>query len=828
MTRSHLAQRYDELPAASIADSVNEALSHHDAVVVMAPPGAGKSTLLPLTILENLDAKQVPIGGKKPKILMLEPRRLAARQIAERMATLLEESVGQTVGYRMRFDRCVSAQTRVEVVTEGILTRMLIHDPTLDNIDVVIFDEFHERSLNTDLDMALTRQVQQVIRPDLKIVIMSATIDAQGLAHILDAPIIEGQGRMFPVTTTYATEDPELSDVARFTAAATLKAFQEHEGDILVFLPGQSEIMRCAELLEGHLGDTKIYPLYGILPPQQQRDAIAPSPKGQRKVVIATPIAETSLTIEGVRVVIDSGLCRSLVYDQRTGLSHLETVSISKDMATQRMGRAGRVTEGYCHRLWTLAAERRMAEQRSPEILYADLSSLLLDIAAFGERDAMSLPWITPPPSYNMRQAQQLLEILGAMDTQGNITELGKKMAQLPCHPRIAKMILSAKRPSDKALACDLAALLEEKDPLADEGDIDISRRIIELRQRRLRGNLGRWSRIAQIAKEYRAMVHIDEDNGISNLHEAGILIANAYPERVGKSIDRIGRFRLACGDEVIVGHADQLSTYDYIAVASLHSRSGSLGQVFLASSVEVAELEEIASERDNLSWDSRQGCVVMQRERRIGQIVISSKPLQGAHREELIAAVCEAVKKDGLSMLSWDDDVSRLQQRVAKVAEWHPELGLPDLSTGTLMQTAEQWLPFYLDEGKKVRTSVSELKKINLREVLWSLIPYQLQLEVDRLAPSHIVMPTGHKIRIDYRAGASAPVVSVKLQECFGLYDTPCVDGGRQPVLMELLSPGFKPVQLTQDLRSFWATTYYEVRKELKRRYPKHAWPDV
>ena len=473
------------LPAFSIADSINQALRESANLVVTAPPGAGKSTLLPLTILEGMSSKG--------KILMLEPRRLAARQIAERMASLIGEPAGKTVGYRVRFENKVAAETRIEVLTEGILTRMLVNDATLEGVDVIIFDEFHERSIHSDLALALTLQAQNIIRPDLKIIIMSATIDTSAICQALHAPIIECAGRMFPVKTVYADTETDKYAIYKEVAATVMRAHREHEGDILAFLPGQADIQRCEELLTATLAgtQTQVYPLYGNLSPEKQRKAIAPSRQGERKIVLATPIAETSLTIEGVRIVVDSGLCRQLVYDARTGLSHLETVRISKDMAIQRRGRAGRVAEGICYRLWSQTSEHLMQEQRKPEIEEADLTPMVLDIAAFGENDPMSLPWLTPPSHSNILNAKHLLLSLQAINENGSATLLGKKMASLPCHPRIAKMMLNSKTDAQKALACDMAAVLEEKDPMSENEDSDMTLRIAMLRSQRERKNLG-------------------------------------------------------------------------------------------------------------------------------------------------------------------------------------------------------------------------------------------------------------------------------------------------------------------------------------------------
>ena len=848
-----ITKKCASLPASLIADDVNSALQTHHSLVITAPPGAGKSTLLPLTILSSL--------GEGEKILMLEPRRLAARQIAERMAQILGETVGETVGYRVRFESKVSKRTRIEVLTEGILTRMLVDDATLDGVSIVIFDEFHERSINSDLALALTRQAQEIIRPDLKIVIMSATIDACGICAALKAPLIESEGRMFPVELHYADEDTDPRDIAAVAASTTIEAYKKHEGDILVFLPGQAEIERCFELLSNSQPITTttphhltIHPLYGNLSPENQRRAIAPSAPGERKIVIATPIAETSITIEGVRVVIDAGLCRQVVFDARTGLSHLQTVRISMDMATQRMGRAGRVAKGVCYRLWTKASEHLMAEQRKPEIEEADLAPMVLDTAAFGESDAEALPWLTMPPRAGVFKAKELLMSLGAIDENGNITPIGKRIAALPCHPRIARMILattnlttstsqgvhlsqvhqqhlttSTSHHNTTSLACDIAALLEEKDPLSETGGTDLTLRLSALRAARRKGQMGRWQRIAKIAVEYRRMAHSDEENRDPAPMEVGLLVAHAYPERIAHSTNNIGSYRLASGANVQLDSTDQQSAHSWIAIASLHSAPGTTGRVFLAAPLDPEDLNaEFVKEVDNISWDTKQGCVVMQREQRIGKLMLSEKPIHDADKEQMKSIVCEAMKKDGLTMMAWSEKaVEQVQRRVAQVAAWHPELALPDVSTEHLLSTAADWLPFYLEEGGRVKSSVQELRKLNLAEIIWNLLPYETQQEVNRLAPTHIEVPTGSRIRIDYRTGAEAPVLSVRLQECFGMERTPCVDDGKRPVLMELLSPGFKPVQLTQDLASFWQGTYFEVRKELRRRYPKHYWPE-
>lgn len=807
------------LPAAAIATRLNAVLAQRHAAVVVAPPGAGKSTLLPLTML-----RAMPEG----RIVMLEPRRIAARQVAMRMAQLLGEPVGQTVGYQIRFERKISSRTRIEVVTEGILTRRMTDDATLDGVACIIFDEFHERSLQTDLAFCLARQIKDILRPDLNLVVMSATIDAAPISQAIGAETISCEGRMYPVETTQAKDDTTPDHIAGDVAAAVSRAHREHEGDILAFLPGQADIMRCADLLGDSLAPTTVCPLYGNLPADRQYAAIAPSPAGQRKVVLATPIAETSLTIEGVRVVIDSGYFRKLVYDAATGLSHLETVRISHDMARQRAGRAGRVAPGVCIRLWTTATDHRLDAQRTPEILDADLTPMVLAIAAFGETDVMALPWLTPPPAANVREAQQQLRLLGAITTDGHITPLGRRMAALPCHPRIARMMLQGHEPQRKALACDIAALLEEKDVMdANQVHADLLARVTALRDARRNHRLGPWGRIARIAAEYAHMAGVDTDNHYVSAYDIGALVASGYPERVAQAVGHNGDFRLAGGGMVSVDPTDELAGYPWLAVAALHAGSHGRGRAFLAAPVNIDDIADLTTQYDNVTWITHQGGIIAQREQRIGQLVVEARPLTDIPHDRLISIVCAAVAKEGQSLLNWTDDVATMQLRVALVAKWHSELQLPDLTADHLLQQPEAWLPFYLEKNGRVMTTVAELRRIDLTMVLWNLLTYDQQQAVDRLAPLRIRVASGHLIKVRYRVGTDVPVLSVRLQECFGMTDTPTVNDGRVPVLMELLSPGFKPVQLTTDLSSFWQSTYFDVRKELRRRYPKHAWPD-
>lgn len=794
------------LPVGAIAQAVNDSLRKLPRLVVTAPPGSGKSTLLPLTILG---------GISKGRIIMLEPRRAAARQIAMRMSKILGENPGQTIGYRMRFESKISASTRIEVVTEGVMERMLIDDPTLEDVSVVIFDEFHERSVAADLCLALTREAQDLIRPDLSIVIMSATMDTDNLCKAFDAPLIKADGKMYDVRIING-EDIDASQCAAAVASAVRRAYRTHDGNILAFLPGQGEIASCMTMLSGSLPDAMILPLHGMLPPEEQYKAVEYDPVGLRKILLATPIAETSLTIDGIRTVVDCGLYKKLKTDTYTGLGRLETQRISIDMATQRTGRAGRLAEGVCYRLWSKATEHRMLPTRIPEILEADLSPMILEIAAWGSNTPMDLPWVTTPPARHVADAVQLLTMLGALDPEGRITPLGRRMATLPCHPRIANMLLAASDGKQRALASDIAAIIEEKDPLNNDNDADINTRIIHLRDHRKSGRQGRWSRIMQIASQYRRMTGCAEDNSIPDIGDTGRLIISAYPERIAQKL-KDGVYRLPDGESVTLPEADDLSGEEFLAIALMGRR------IFLASPVSLSEIERIARPFTNMSWDTREGGIIARDEMRIGQLVVSSRPLQDPDREEIVKTICRAAIKYGRSMFDFNEDVSRLQQRIAIVAQWHPELSLPDVTVDRLLATAQEWLPLYIGQA----TRQQELRKLNICQIIEGIIGYERMKEIDRIAPSCVKLPGGRTAKIDYRAGSPIPVVSARLQDCLGLFETPRIDNGKRPVLMELLSPGFKPVQLTQDMHGFWTSTYFEVRKELRRRYPKHRWPD-
>lgn len=799
-----IQDRFSQLPVSEIANEVNASLALHPRLIVTAPPGAGKSTLLPLTLLECLT---------DGKILMLEPRRIAAKQVAQRMATMLGENIGATVGYRVRFDAKVSKRTRIEVITEGILERMLVEDPTLDGVEAVIFDEFHERSLSSDLTLALTREIQNVIRPDLKIIVMSATIDAESLARAIDARHLHSQGKCFDVRIVYG-EDFDFKYCAQAVAGAVRKALREHDGNILAFLPGQGEILKCRDLLAETVDDVEILTLYGMLPPEHQQRVMMPA-EGRRRIVLASPIAETSLTIDGISVVVDSGLYRTPVFEPSTSLSRLTTSRISIDMAIQRSGRAGRLMPGTCYRLWTKATESRMKENRQPEIESSDLSSMVLTSAAWGETDPQRLPWVTPPPSGHLKNAENMLLILGAIDDTGHLTEKGKRITQLPCHPRIASMLTEAE--SIREIACDIAALLEEKDPYCDDADADISTRITLLRQSSHNRMPAQWKRIENISDQYRRLVKAPHYSGNPTPEDIGRLVASAYPERIAMRDDR-GHYRLAKGGNPISLHpSDNFARHEFLAIASMGSR------IFLAAPVDRDFVMSQGKWMECVMWNSREGKAVAREELRLGLLTLASRPVKGDVHGLIVSAIAAAAPKEGFTMFDFNEEVQGLQLRIGVSSRWHPELEMPDVSTETILASAEEWLPMYIGNA----STVQELHKINMRNVILGFLSFEQQQALDRIAPTYIKLPSGRNARIHYRRGAEVPIVSARLQDCFGMMKTPCVDEGRRQVLMELLSPGFKPVQLTQDMEGFWRETYFEVRKELRRRYPKHRWPE-
>jgi ATP-dependent helicase HrpB len=804
-----------DLPVTEVIAGLRTQLAEGNTVLLNAPPGAGKSTLLPLALFE-----EKWLEGKK--IIMLEPRRLAAKTIAYRMASLLNEEVGETVGYRIRLDTKIGKKTKIEVVTEGILTRMLHHDNALEDVGLVIFDEFHERNLQADLALALCREAQQVLRPDLRILIMSATLNMPQLKSLLNAPLIESKGKQYPVEVIYAGESDETL-LPELAARVVVNAVNEKPGDALVFLPGEAEIKKCADILSNALPDFKIHPLYGQLPQNEQQAAITPNRSGKRKIVLATSIAETSLTIEGIKIVVDSGFARTSRFDVKSGLSKLETIRVSKDAADQRAGRAGRLSAGVCYRMWTMPTHSRLLEHRVPEIMEADLTSLMLDMAKWGVDDINKLTWLTPPPKPSLSQASDTLHQIGALENN-RITEHGKQIHQLACHPRIAHMLLKAETLEMKQLATDIAALLEERDPLPRDSGIDINLRIEALRRARSGSGTGnRFSRIEKNAASYRKLLQIEVSNAVYDSYDAGLLIAFAYPERIASA--RPGnnaQFQLANGKIATAGHKDDLAHQAWLAVSNMDLRDG-LGKIFLAAPLNPKDLISMVKEQDNIIWDTRKGGLIANKELKIGSIILQSKPLAKPNEEQRVAAICKALEKEATSLLNISENFTRLQNRILSLRAWNKEEEWPDVSSEILFSNTQSWLAPYLGNIK----NPEDLKRVDLAEALQNHLDYEKQQALNKLAPNYFEVPSGSKIQIEYFPNGGTPVLSVRLQEVFGLSDTPTLNNGKIKVNMHLLSPGYKPVQVTTDLKSFWNNLYHEVKKELQRRYPKHAWPD-
>lgn len=805
-----------DLPVAEIIPQVQSQLDKNNSLIIQAPPGAGKSTLLPLVLLEENWLK-----GKK--ILMLEPRRLATKSIATRMADMLGEKVGETVGYRIRFESAISQKTRLEVITEGILTRMMHSDNELQDVGLVIFDEFHERNLHSEVALALCREVQQVLRPDLRILLMSATLDADLLGQLLESQVIHSLGRQYPVEVNYLTEVDEFA-IGEDTARQILPLTRKHEGDFLVFLPGQGEIKKAESILKRALPEDAIVPLYGQLNPSEQQRAIIPHPEGRRKIVLSTDIAETSLTIEGVRVVVDSGFAKSNRFDPRSGLSRLVLHRISKDSADQRSGRAGRLTAGHSYRLWSKATQAQLSEYRIPELLEADLTGLVLDMKVWGKEDIRSMVWLTPPPTGTLALAEKTLESIDALEN-GKITPHGKAIHELPCHPRIAHMLLFAKRNNQLELGTDIAAILEERDPLPPDSGVDLNLRIEALRRFRSRGaSIARIKKIEKIAGQYRSMFGIKPKNDpVDDPWATGLLLAYAYPERIAAA--RPGnnaQFQLSNGKIAQIGHKDDLAYESWLAVAHVDARE-SMGKIWLAAPLNPKDLAPMLKTKEILKWNRKKGGLIAHSEIRIGALLLGTKPLQKFENSLAKQAILEAIQEEGQFLLDWNEDVMQLIFRVQSLNQWNPNQNWPDWSQESLCQTSPEWLEPYVENISKNE----DFKKLNLSQILLHHLSFEQQQLLEILAPAKINVPSGSQIKLEYKEDGATPLLSVRLQELFGLLDTPKVNQGNVPVLIEMLSPGFKPVQLTQDLRSFWTNGYFEVKKELKRRYPKHEWPE-
>lgn len=803
-----------DLPIVEIIPEFLNRLKTEQTLLVSAPPGAGKSTLLPLTLLDEEWLHQ-------QKIIMLEPRRLAARSIAERMASLLGEVAGETVGYRIRFENRISDKTRIEVVTEGILTRMLHADNALEGIGIILFDEFHERSIFADVALALSRESQQVLRPDLRIVVMSATLNLPDLSTLLKAPILKSEGRQYPVKIIY-TGGNDLRMISELTSQVVLRALKEQRGDILVFLPGEGEIRKCEGLLKRETTNCLIYPLFGMLDQGKQRMAIFPDKQGRRKIILATSIAETSLTIEGVFVVVDCGFERKAKFDTRSGLSRLETIQVSRDSAKQRAGRAGRLGPGVCYRMWSKATHGQLVEHRAPEILETDLASLALDLAQWGIHNVGDLTWLTPPPKGAMQQAMEMLHHIEALEDD-TITKHGKAVHALPCHPRIAHMLLMTENEEQLALATDIAALLEGRDPMPETG-IDLNIRIEALRyQRREKKLTKRMSFIEKIAESYRRLMKCEVDNSTFDEFDTGFLLVHAYPDRIAHA--RPGnnaQFKLSNGSIAMAGHKDDLALEPWLAVAHLNARDG-MGKIFLASPLNPRDLAPLVKEKELIVWDSKEGHVIAALELRIGNIILQSKPLNNPNKTLVEKTIMNAVKEEGEQLLDFSEDVEQWQNRIISLQKWNQDQQWPNVLTENLLESCEEWLLPYTSSVR----SASDLKRINLLDALHYSLTIEEQEILNKLAPTRIKVPSGSSLKLNYQKNGSAPVLSVRLQEVFGMANTPTINNGKNKVLMHLLSPGYKPVQVTSDLESFWNNAYFEVKKELKRRYPKHAWPD-
>jgi ATP-dependent helicase HrpB len=804
------------LPIDDALPRLTAALADANAAVLVAPPGAGKTTRVPLVLLDEPWA-----AGKK--ILVLEPRRLAARAAAARMAATIGEQVGDTVGLRVRFGSKVSKRTRIEVVTEGVFTRLVLDDPALDGIAAVLFDEFHERSLDADLGLALARDAQHGLREDLKILVMSATLDGARVAALLGrAPVIESEGRAFPVETRYLGRDPR-ERIERQVADAVARALRAEHGSVLVFLPGAAEIRRTETLLKERVGDPAIdiVALFGALDAREQDRAISPAPPGRRKVVLATSIAETSLTIEGVRVVIDSGLARVPRYEPDVGLTRLETVRVSRAAADQRRGRAGRTEPGVCYRLWDEPQTGSLEPYTRPEILSADLSSFLLDLAQWGVSDPSTLAFLDSPPQAALGEARTLLTELGALNAAGRITDEGRRLRHLPLPPRLARMVVDAAKDGAGETAAAIAAVLTERGLGGDDPDLghrlDQFRRDKSRRAEDARAMVTRWT-TAVIPGRSSAPRNGEEMS-------PGAILALAYPDRIAKNRGGgAGQFLLANGRGGTVDAASALAREPFLAVAEL-TGAAAASRIILAAPISLAEIEARFAgrieDRATVTFDAPSASLRARRARRLGALVLAEqvRPVEpgGDNAKRLAVGIATL----GIGKLPWSKPQLQLRDRVqflrnAEGGEW------PDLSDAALAGAAEDWLaPFVI--GK---TALSQIGADDLSAALDTLLPWVLRKRLDAEAPTHFTAPSGSSVPIDYEA-EQGPTVSVRVQELFGLARHPAIAGGRVPLVIELLSPAHRPVQVTRDLPGFWRGSYKDVKTEMRGRYPRHPWPD-
>jgi ATP-dependent helicase HrpB len=815
-----------ELPIELILPDLAAALRSGRSAVVQAPPGAGKTTRIPLALLD-----EEWLADRK--IVMLEPRRLAARAAARRMALMLGEKVGQTVGYRMRMDTSVGPRTRIEVVTEGVLTRMLQSDPALEDTAIVIFDEFHERSLQADLGLALALQSRALLRDDLRLLVMSATLDGGPVARLLgDAPIITSEGRSYPVETRYTPRD-QHERFERAVAATVIRALREESGDMLVFLPGAGEIRRVESLLNDSGLDRGVIiaPLHGTLPQEAQDTAIEPSKPGMRKVVLATSIAETSLTIEGIRIVIDGGLMRVPRFSPRSGMTRLETIRVTHASASQRCGRAGRLGPGLCYRLWSQQEQEQLLAFSQPEILEADLAPLALDLAEWGIATPRDLAWLDTPPEASFAQARELLSELGALDRDGTITPHGRSMSRLALHPRLAHMLLRGKELGLSAPACDLAALLGERDILRSETgppDADLRLRLDALRGTErtsvhgYRVDSGALHRARMESRQLRKQLRVESESG--DMEAAGLLLAFAYPDRIGQQrAGQPGRFVLRNGNAASIADHQSLATSPFIVAAELDGRRTE-SKIFLAAPLAPEEIEEHFADQIEherlIAWDGEAQAVRGRERLRLGALVLRDVALHTPDPDAVTEALVRGIEQEGLAILPWSRASRQLQERLIFLHSF--DGSWPDAADSVLLATLDDWLAPFI-HGMKSR---ADLQRLDLNQALLSLLSWDGHRLLDDLAPTHLAVPSGSRIPIDY-SNPESPVLAVRLQEMFGLAETPRIAGGRVALTIHLLSPAHRPVQVTRDLANFWRTTYFEVKKDLKGRYPKHYWPD-
>jgi ATP-dependent helicase HrpB len=788
-------------------------------IILSAPPGAGKTTQVPIALL-SLDW----LAGKK--IIMLEPRRLAARRAAEFMSDQLGEKIGQTVGYRIRGESMVGKNTRIEVVTEGILVRLIQQDPELPDTGLIIFDEFHERSIHADLGLALTLDVQKHLRNDLYLLIMSATLDGVTIARLLDnAKIIESPGQSYIVTTHYAKFTSEKPVETRIVDTL-LRALQEQEGDVLVFLPGQREIRRVENLLWDRRlpEDVLVHSLYGDASYQQQSAALSPAPAGKRKVILSTSIAETSLTIDNVCIIIDSGLARTARFDVRRGMSGLVTIPVSKAVADQRRGRAGRQQPGVCYRLWTEAEHEMLPDYPQPEIKTADLAPLALDFALWGTPNGENLQFLDPPPQPHLLQAQSLLKKLGAVDTSGKLTKHGRAMAELPLHPRLSHMILRGKELRSGSSACDIAALLEERDILTvkKDNDIDLASRLHLLYEKQ-RTDEGIRERILSQSRRLKQLENIHQLKDKKE-HSPGILLALAYPERVARRRDmKSNRYQMVSGTNAVLPKESLLLREEFLAIGEADGIDTEV-RAYLAAPLTKKEIEQVfiesIIEEEEIRWNIIDESVIVRRISRLGSVILSEHPIK-PQGEKVVSALVDGIKQLGIACLPWDKETRSLQQRTEWLRKNLASVQWPDLSDSNLINTIDVWLAPFLDGIWKKE----QIAALPLLKILQSYITKSLTHQIDTLAPSHLKLPSGSIVMLDY-SGAH-PVIAVRLQELFGQTNTPKICNGKISVLIHLLSPARRPLAVTQDLQSFWKTVYPEIRAQMRARYPKHIWPE-